>query len=106
MVESEESFTYTDLEKKVLICKLGVSLVWSSHDLFYDNNYNKKKRIDKVKVVIYVGDLDVTGKDVINVIVSGMLSLVSEIVLNIYGVVPCFRKVDSLLFQRNVLVLY
>ena len=91
MVESEESFTYTDLEKKVLICKLGVSLVWSSHDLFYDNNYNKKKRIDKVKVLIYVGDLDVTGKDVINVITAITVRFL------------LFQRVMSI--QYNILVL-
>ena len=91
MVESKESFTYTDLEKKVLICKLGVSLVWSSHDLFYDNNYNKKKRIDKVKVLIYVGDLDVTGKDVINVITAITVRFL------------LFQRVMSI--QYNILVL-
>ena len=70
---------------------MGVSLVWSSHDLFYDNNYNKKKRIDKVKVVIYVGDLDVTGKDVINVITAITVRFL------------LFQRVMSI--QYNILVL-
>ena len=70
---------------------MGVSLVWSSHDLFYDNNYNKKKRIDKVKVLIYVGDLDVTGKDVINVITAITVRFL------------LFQRVMSI--QYNILVL-
>ena len=70
---------------------MGVSLIWISHDLFYDNNYNKKKRIDKVKVVIYVGDLDVTGKDVINVITAITVRFL------------LFQRVMSI--QYNILVL-
>ena len=70
---------------------MGVSLVWSSHDLFYYKHYNKKKRIDKVKVVIYVGDLDVTGKDVINVITAITVRFL------------LFQRVMSI--QYNILVL-
>ena len=54
---------------------MGVSLIWCSHDLFYDNDYNNKKKIVEDKVVIYVGDLDVNDKDDVK-----------------YKVVPCFRK--------------
>ena len=63
--------------------------------MFYDNNYNKKKRIDKVKVVIYVGDLDVTGKDVINVITAITVRFLLFQRIYVNALYPCFRNVVS-----------
>ena len=72
--------------------------------MFYDNNYNKKKRIDKVKVFIYVGDLDVTGKDVINVITAItvrflLFQRVMSIQYNIQYIGPCFRTSNVMIIS-------